>query len=436
VINADPSGGASGGAAFPDPPTGDPGAITSAGRTLTNAADELEHADGGLQTATGALASDWQGYAAAAYHASSTALASVARGGAETFRECAHAVTGYAAALDQAQTQIKHLKIQYDDAQRRQQAADILSGRLGTALSTAKKPAEVTKLSTQVTNATNQATDAGHEADGYARHATTILEHFKQQASNYEQALNGQRPGPPGGPFGSPFSGTGSPGPGFGAPFANAPGISGPATGVVSGGLDPYSGVIPVGPDPYKSPIPGYPTYYDSRHQNLASPDDLTNLILLAAPLAAGPIKELGPDAARALARALGIGEGGRAAVTDAGDKAANDVGRGLDRLFKDKNGDTQLKPGSSKARREAEGAVQEGQHETRVTVTGQVLDGLGKAGVPIPAGVRDVLTHYLQNRIAYTAQLTAARETLIRVGTPAALKAAGVIERILGKVR
>ena len=102
----------------------------------------MEHVAGGLHGASSALESDWQGYAAAAYHSSSQGLAAVASGGAETFRRCAHAVSGYATALDHAQSEIRRLRTLYDDALRRQTAATNLAGWLVGTITPHTKPAD------------------------------------------------------------------------------------------------------------------------------------------------------------------------------------------------------------------------------------------------------------------------------------------------------
>lgn len=119
ILGGDPSGGGPGSAAFPRPPRGSPGGIAAAARALSQAADDLDRADGGLHGASSMLASDWQRYAAAAYHASSDGLAVVARGGDETFRECARAVSGYGRALDRAPWEIRRLCVLCGDAKSR-----------------------------------------------------------------------------------------------------------------------------------------------------------------------------------------------------------------------------------------------------------------------------------------------------------------------------
>src|SRR6202035_1084994 len=103
-----------GGVAFPNPPTGSPGEITAIARSLSSAADDLERVGGGLRGASATLAQDWQGYAANAYHASSEGLATVAHGGAASFRDCAQALSGYSSALDHAQSEIHRLRGLYD----------------------------------------------------------------------------------------------------------------------------------------------------------------------------------------------------------------------------------------------------------------------------------------------------------------------------------
>jgi uncharacterized protein YukE len=436
-----------GSAAFPDPPKGSPGEIAACAHTLSGAADDLERADAGLRGVSSGLQADWQGYAAAAYHSSSEALASVARGGSQTFRECAHAVSGYGTALDHAQSEIRRLRTLYDDAKIRQAAAANLAGRLGTALMAAHKQPEVTRLETQVTTVQGQSQDAGTEADGYARRATTVLTEFKQASRGYEQTLSGVQPGQPGGPLGSPFSPTGHPGPGFGAPF-NSFSMPG-AGGLVPGGLSAYNGVIPVG-NPWASPIPGYGYYKDATTPEAVPDGDLTNLILLLGPIAAAPLKELGGEALSALARELGLGAGGRTAVEEAGQSAA--VKRGLARLetVLDKDGKevlgpdgqplTKIGPGQAAQRRLAEAEQQIQQDTNRIELGNRIADGLDKLhAMPLPESVRTILVHVAEHRIVYVtavaAQLTTARDALLRAGTPVALRAAQVLDGILSHV-
>ncbi|HEY3728697.1 MAG TPA: hypothetical protein VGL51_16085 [Solirubrobacteraceae bacterium] len=434
MINGGGSTVATGGSVFPEPPKGSPGEISGCSRTLSNAADDLERADGGLRGASSSLEADWQGYAAAAYHSSSEALASVARGGAETFRESAHAVSGYATALDHAQSEIRRLRTLYDEAKHRQAAAANLAGRLVGSLASATKPAEVTRLQSQVTTAEGQSQDAGSEADGYAQRANTVLAEFKQSASRYEQVLNGERPGRGGGPLGSPFSGAGSAGPGFGAPF-NSFALPGNGS-FVPGGLSAYSGVIPVGDDPYNSPIPGFGIYWDGRHENLTSPDDLTNLILLIAPVAGIPARELGGAALRQLGIKLGIGAGGRAAVDDAGQKALQTT---LDRALG--SGEAHHQPFSQIVRRSIE-AGRMGSATERVAQSqarARLLDAAVKVVDKIhslPPGLQEGLAEIAHRGSFYLSygatQLGRLQASLLKSGTPAAQAAARVIGRIL----
>ncbi len=171
-----PGPGAAGpGTPFPDPPKGDPGPITGAARSLGNAADDLESAEGGLHGANAELQADWQGYAANAYHGASSTLAHVARGASETFRECAHAVSGYAAALDQCQSEIKRLRHGWEKARQRQAANDALALKLVNSITPSTKPDDATRVNTQVTTASGQANDAGTEADHYALRANHAL---------------------------------------------------------------------------------------------------------------------------------------------------------------------------------------------------------------------------------------------------------------------
>jgi uncharacterized protein YukE len=442
VIDGGGPGGA-GSAVFPDPPQGSPGAIAAAARTLQSAADDLERADGGLQNAGSALAIDWQGYAADAYHASSQALATVARAGAESFRTSAEAVRGYGAELDHTQSEIRRLRVLWEDAKHRQAAAGALAGRLGTALASATKPADITHLETQVDTAQGQADDAGTEADGYAGRATTALQQFRQNAARYQQALEGERPGSPDIPFGSPFSGTGSPGPGFGAPFAS-PGPIGPG-GLVPGGLDPYAGVLPVGPNPYQSPIPGYPAYWDNLHQSLTSPDDLTLAIaMLGGPLG-GAARDLGESGLLAILRAAGVGTGGDAAIAEA-ERLAAASARGeraaLKALIDGGGGDgrtlAERAPGSAKAARAAGAGTAGAQAETRHELLKAAVDAISHQ-VSLPPGTTDLLKAAIDHGAVYgrwsVSRLSAEVASLNARGTPAALAAAKVIAGILRSV-
>lgn len=425
-------------AAFPDPPKGSPGEISAAARTLTSAADDLEHADGGLRNASAALESDWQGYAAAAYHSSSQALAGVAQGGAGTFRECAHAVSGYAAALDHAQSEIRRLRTLYDDALHRQAAATSLAGRLVGAITPHTKPAEATRLQTQVTTSENQATDAGIEATGYARQATTVLNEFKQKSTGYEAVLNGGQPGHPGGPFGSPFSPTGHPGPGFGAPFNNftlpGSGTNPGVAGMVPGGLNAYSGVLPVG-NPWASPIPGYGYYKDRTTPEAVPTNDLTNLVLFLAPLVAGPAGDLGEAALRQLAESMGIGTGGRAAV-DAAERKAYDEALAELRAI---DGKSSSFPGilkrATQAGDRAGATTQVAQSEARAGWADIALDAANRAG-GLPAPAKEVLSEIAHRGWVYSAtgaaKLAGLQASLLNSANPAARIAANAIGAIL----
>jgi uncharacterized protein YukE len=221
IIAGDP-GTASGAAGFPDPPTGSPGGVAAIARSLSSAAEDFDRVHGRLNVASSTLAEDWQGYAAAAYHACSDGLASVARGGAESFRDCADALTGYSRALDHAQSEIHRLRGLYDAAMAAEaSAAGAVSG-LQNKLGAATKQSDITKLSDKISSDQTAVQNAGFSASGYARQATAVLEEFRQAESRYAQVLDGARLTPnggpaPGSPF-EPFEPVGAPGPGFGVP--------------------------------------------------------------------------------------------------------------------------------------------------------------------------------------------------------------------------
>jgi uncharacterized protein YukE len=426
------NGGGAGGTPFPDPPKGSPGEITAAARTLHTAADDLDRAHSGLNAAGSELEADWQGYAAAAYHSSSSTLASVARGGAETFRESAQAVTGYATALDHAQSEIRRLRQQWEDAQRRQTAADSLAGRLTGAVTSTTKPADANRLSHQASTCLGQAQDAGREADGYALRATTALNDFKRAAAGYQQTLEGYQPGHPGGPLGSPFSPLGHPGPGFGLPTST---FNLPGTGGSSHSLDPYTGVIPVG-DPWHSPIPGYGVYKDATTPEAVPTNDLINLALLVGPIVSGPAVDLGAGALRSLAEQLGLGVGGRAAVDEARAKATQEaIDRLLDPHVPNSGSFAQGVPDAIDRGRVAAAIKQVEQADARAGYGELGLNAVDKT-VGLPPGVKEGLTEILHRGPVYVgyfvARLTATRNGLLSVGTPAAQAAARAIAVIL----
>jgi len=325
---------------FPDLPRGDPGAIAGCASTLHRAADDLEQAETGLLGANGSLESDWQGFAAQAYYGASNGLVAVARGAGDTFRGCASAVSRYGAELDQVQSELRGLRSLYDDAVRRQAAANGLAGKLQSALASAHAHSEISTLGSQIGTAQNQAQDALTEANGYARRADDLVNAFRGRAQAYAATLDGQEPGHAG-PLGPPFIPAGTPGSGFGIPSP------GGFPGVNPDGLDAYRGVLPVG-DPWNSNIPGYGTHMDATHGNLTSPDDLTNLAVLIASFGvAGAVRDLGGAALRSVLESAGSRAAGREALdgvasritqqtlsevygsaTDVGDRVVSTLGR------------------------------------------------------------------------------------------------------------
>jgi uncharacterized protein YukE len=419
-----------GNAAFPAPPKGDPGGITGASRMLTRAAEDLEHAEGGLHGANAELEADWQGYAANAYHSSSNALAHIARGASETFRECAQAVSGYAGALDDCQAEIGRLRQAWESAKQRQASSQAQTFKLVASIGPTTSSADATRINAQAGTSSGQADDAGNEADGYARRATATLDEFTRKAATYQRTLEGYAPGETPGPFGAPFTAPGTPGRTFGLPsdgFA-MPGDPQP--------LGSYNGVIPVG-DPWNSPIPGFGMYMDMHTPEVESVNDLTNLIVYGAGLGAmaGGV-DLGASALRSLAEQLGIGGLGKRAVIDAGSDAfktemAEAIASGKSRstLF------TEILARARGAQMGAGIETEIAQQEARAGLLDSLTLSLDQANV-IPVGVRDAVTELAKNGWAYTSytagRLAAVRTALLASDTPAARAASNIIGTIL----
>ncbi len=216
---------------FPQLPKGSPGGIDSAARSLRAAGSELESSGARLASATGSLSGSWQGPAAQAYRGSADTLGWCARGAADSFRTCASAVSGYSSALDRAQSAMRRLRVQYDDATARVASANATAGNLAGSLVNASKSA-TPGLQTQLAAAQRTATSATGEADSYATAAQKVLDEFKAEASRYQAQLGGNQ----GGPLANPLLGgpLGAPATPFGIPIA------------MPGGMAAYNGVLPV----------------------------------------------------------------------------------------------------------------------------------------------------------------------------------------------
>jgi uncharacterized protein YukE len=422
--------------AFPDPPTGSPGEVGSIARALSQASEDLDHAGAGMRAASATLAQDWQGYAAQAYHACSDGLTSVAHGGAASFRDCAEAVSGYARALDHAQSEIHRLRGLYDAEMAAQaNAATALNG-LASKLASATKPAAVKDLNSQMSTAQTAGMSAATGATGYARQANAVLEEFRGAESRYAQVLSGATLTPggrpaPGGPW-VPFASAGSPGPGFGVPTA--------VGGVVPGVLPSlYGGTIPVG-NPWSSPIPGYGVYKDATTPEAVPDGIITDGAMLAASFfAAGPLGDLGAGALRSLGEALGIGGAGSAAITAAGRTAYAE--RVLGAL---ESGETRS---SSLAGVMREGAGDRAAAEIQIEINQAQVRAKGLetlvnvAGKRLPVGVPQIITELANRGWMYAnwtvAKLVSAQSALIKLGTPTALAAGqviGIILKVVGR--
>ncbi|MDQ6775094.1 MAG: hypothetical protein M3071_02490 [Actinomycetota bacterium] len=431
IPGGNPGGGSVG---FPNPPTGSPGEIAAIARSLSSAADDLDRVGGGLRGASSTLAQDWQGYAANAYHASSDGLATVAHGGAASFRDCAKALSGYSSVLDHAQSEIRRLRRLYDAEMAAQaSAASALTG-LQSKLASATKPAAVTNLTSQISTAQTAAQNAATGATGYAGQASTVLADFKRAETRYADVLNGTTLTPGGrpalgGPW-LPFAPAGAAGPGFGAPTTDG--------GVLPGALAAaYGGVIPVG-NPWASPIPGYGVYEDG-HTPEAVPDGVITqaAVLVGSFFAAGPLGDLGAGVLRSLGEALGIGGAGSAAVTAAGERAyAEKVLAALENGATRNTSLTAILRGAAGNR--ADAAIMK--EITQAQVRAQAIATAVKmAGSKLPTGVSDIITEIANRGWAYSSwsagKLVSAQSALIKVGTPVALAAAQVIGAILKAV-
>jgi hypothetical protein len=432
VIPVD-SGGGAGVGAFPDPPKGDPGQIANAGTRLSDLGGDLDDVEGGLRGASNEVALDWQGYAAGIYHGCSEQLSGIARGAAETFRDCAHAVSSYGRDLDDVQQKVKGLRTQYDDAVRRQQAAATQATGLSQQAGSATKPADATRLRQQAGDAARTAGDAVREANQYVTLATQAISDFKGKARGYASTLEGYEPGTPHGALAPPFIASGMPGPTFGFP-----GTRNPLTGASPSPTD-LTGVARVG-DPWNSPIPGYGTHMDATHGNLQSPDDLTNLILLlAAPVAGKAVEGLGGSALDWLTD-KGVSKAGQVAidkieqkVLEGGQNAGSKLSRGVKSIL-DRGADDPVDPPAAKtpAQLEAE------EEELQKSIQGAAVDIADKAGA-LPDGVGDILHNLLDYGGVYrsfaVSKLIDIRNTLAGMSGSGARAGVKALNSILDKI-
>ncbi|HEY5430470.1 MAG TPA: hypothetical protein VIK04_15240, partial [Solirubrobacteraceae bacterium] len=197
---------------------------------------------------------------------------------------------------------------------------------------------------------------------------------------------------------------------------------------------NPYNGVIPVG-NPWKSPIPGYGYYKDATTPEAVPTNDLTNLVLLLAPLAAGPAGDLEESALRQLAESMGLGTGGRAAV-DAAERKAYDETLAELRAAEGKSTSLpELLKQAGQAGKSAAASTEVTQREVTAGWADVALDAADRAGV-LPPGAKHVLSDVAHRGWAYTsyaaAQLGALQAKLIAAGGTAARIAANAIGAIL----
>ncbi len=374
------------GGGFPVPPKGEPGGIRSAARSLKAANRDLEEVATGLAGATGALDADWRGWAAGQFRATADQFRGEARQTAGLFSDAASAVEDYAGVLEQAQRALAKLKVAYDDAKRRESAAtgqmDSLAGRMLSGPTD-----QVSEIETEIGRQGDIARTAGDDAQRILGKANQVMDEFRREESKAARALNR-------------LSG-------------NADGSN---TGLGASRLNNFPG------NPGLVNIPGYRFYWISRHEGGPLGDDsLLNPIDLIAGIATGGLSSLGrkalSGAAKSLAKGAGIaGEG--TAAREAERKAIQRVmgGVGHHENFRRKMIEARAAGRTARANAQVDFANRRGE------TAKQIFDGLGKAGVPFPAGTEELGPHVIQNATVYryyvvTRLLTARQFFSHRVG-------------------
>lgn len=181
-------------AAFPDIPTGDPGAIGGIARQLHQAAEDLENSHGLLGKATDVLAVDWTGQAATAYRSASSGLAAVVSRAATEFRDCADALRTYGDELENIQHRLRNLKNEYDGAVNRANAAT--SAEYGDISKMLYAVGNVAKNNYSNDSDRQQtiAADSSAEAKQYLDQAETELATFRTEQRSCMAILYGYTP--------------------------------------------------------------------------------------------------------------------------------------------------------------------------------------------------------------------------------------------------
>jgi uncharacterized protein YukE len=178
---------------FPEPPKGSPGGVRGAARAIGKAGAQLESVGQGLRGASGALAADWEGWAAGSYQACVTGLGGPLRVGADQFAECEAAISDYADTLERAQEEIKRLHALWVDAKSREASALSQYNALSMQLASAK-PKEVAGIQDSLGDASSAAGSAGTEAAQLVQKAQEELERFEEESERQANVLNGSDP--------------------------------------------------------------------------------------------------------------------------------------------------------------------------------------------------------------------------------------------------
>jgi len=436
---------------FPEPPEGSPGGVRSAARSIGEAGRSFEAVAQGINAASGAIAADWQGWAAGSYMSCARGLATAISTGTDTFDACEEAISAYADALERAQDEIKRLRGLWIEAKEREAAAADLASSLAGQIPGAK-PSEVGGLESQITSANADEAAAGDDAASLVRRAYEVLDEFEREAEAQEGVLSGESQNPFDGGLGMFGGGVGT-------------GLLGPGFGIPPGGLGLFGGVISVehptnraakGPgewilggfgDQYKTEetayestnIPGYTAYWSEL--NGRSPDALLEDHSLINPvyLLSGGLAGRGAAAVRSAAARIaggssmtGRGEAVAAAAAQAERETAAILGLGAPT----RNAEAAIKASG----RNAAAAKQLEIDGAQAAEIKNALDLASKAGVPLPPGAADVASAAIQTQAAtrfyLEAQLLRAQAWLEAHNSTLSIRAQQVVERAIEAVR
>lgn len=308
---------------FPDIPRGSPGEVESAASALRRAGTEV--GEGGLSltgTSQGLGGVSWRGMAADRFTFAAGELSRVCTAAAATLGECASALRDYAGELDRAQTELRALRSQYEEAKAQEAAAQSAAAALS--LVSAVDPSDTARLDHELASAQGTAQSAGVHAAQLLQRAVQVRDDFDRAERRASAVLEGQAlkrangMGAPAAPFGGSV--------GVGPISAGGIGAVGSGFGIPNGGLSPYAGLVPVDDLPNIDGVAaGY--YNDVVVGSVEPVDDLTNAALLVTGVGAvGAVADAGKVGLSALGRRLAASGAERAAgsVTDgvaAGDR-------------------------------------------------------------------------------------------------------------------